>query len=70
MSSPAETEEVSKTEPKRGRLLIAAVVLLAGALVVLIAGVILMQEEIRSLRGTIAELKPLKGTVILRSVSQ
>ncbi|XP_078383285.1 uncharacterized protein LOC144665877 [Oculina patagonica] len=50
-------ESKSKTEPKRGRLMIAVIVLLAGAVVVLIAGVIFMQEEIRSLRGTVEELR-------------
>lgn len=43
----------------------AVIVLLAGAVVVLIAGVIFMQEEIRSLRSTVAELKPLQGNNVL-----
>ena len=56
------TEDTRKTEPRRGRLLIAVIALLAGAVVVLVAGVIFMQEEIRNLRGTVEELKPLQGS--------
>lgn len=59
------TESTSKTELKGGRLMIAVIVLLAGAVVVLIAGVIFMQEEIRSLRGTVEELKPLQGSIVM-----
>lgn len=57
------TESSSKTESKGRRLLIAVIVFLVGAVVVLIAGVIFMQEEIRNLRGTVAELEPLQGNV-------
>lgn len=61
-------EGTSKTESRGRRLLIAAIVFIAGAVVVLIAGVIFMQEEeIINLRGAVAELKPLQGTNVLQS---
>lgn len=52
------TESTSKTGP---RLLITVIVLLAGTVVVLSAGD--EQDEIRSLRSTVDELKPVKGNV-------
>ena len=55
-------ETSSKKESRGRRLLIAVIVFLAGTGVVLIAGVIFMQEEITSLRGKVAELKPLQGS--------
>lgn len=58
-------ESSSKTESRGRRLLIAVILFLAGAGVVLIAGVIFMQEEITSLRGKVAELKPLQGSNVL-----
>ena len=58
----AMTEKANKTQPKTSqRIMLAAVVLLAGAVVALIAGVVLMQNEIRSLRNTVEDLKPLQG---------
>lgn len=61
-------EGTSKTESRGRRLLIAAIIFIAGAVVVLIAGFIFMQEEeIISLRGAVAELKPLQGTNVLQS---
>ena len=60
-------EGTSKTEFRGRRLLIAAIIFIAGAVVVLIAGFIFMQEEeIISLRGAVAELKPLQGTNVLQ----
>jgi len=56
-------ESSSKTESRGRRLLIAVILFLAGPGVVLIAGVIFMQEEITSLRGKVAELKPLQDDV-------
>ena len=47
----------------RRRLVIGLIVFLVGANVVLITGCIFMQEEIRSLRGTVEELKPLQGKI-------
>lgn len=67
MSSPAplsEPQTTKQSEPVyRRRLVIGVIVFLVGANVVLIAGVIFMQEEIRNLRGTVEELKPLQGNI-------
>lgn len=71
MSSPETVTEPrrSKTEVNRGRrLLIAAVVSLVGAFVVLIAGVILMNEDSGTLKKTTAELKPLQGNFVFLSL--
>ena len=67
MSSPAPLTELQtskQSEPAcRRRIVIGVIVFLVGANVVLIAGVIFMQEEIRNLRGTVEELKPLQGNI-------
>lgn len=57
--------QTSKTEPKRGRRVLLAAVVFVGAFVVLITGVMLMQEENRNLRGTVAEFKTLPGNFVL-----
>ena len=56
-------ESSSKKESRERRLMIAVIVFLTGVGVVLIAGVIFMQKEIRNLRGTVEELKPLQGNI-------
>lgn len=58
-------ESSSKKESRERRLMIAVIVFLTGVGVVLIAGVIFMQEEITSLRGKVAELNPLQGSYVL-----
>ena len=59
-------ESTSKTECRGRRLLIAVIVFLAVAVVVLITAIIFMQEEeIASLGGKVAELKPLRGSSVL-----
>lgn len=67
MSSPApltEAQTSKHSEPAyRRRLVIGVIVFLVGANIVLIAGVIFMQKEIRNLRGTVEELKPLQGNI-------
>ena len=67
MSSPApltEPQPSKHSEPAyRRRLVIGLIVFLVGANVVLIVGVIFMQEEIRNLRGTVEDLKPLQGNI-------
>ena len=69
MSSPApltEAQTSKQSEPAyRRRLVIGVIVFLVGANVVLITGVIFMQEEITSLRGKVAELNPLQGSNVL-----
>lgn len=67
MSSPAPLPELQKnkhSEPaSRRRLLLGVIVFLVGANVVLITGVIFMQEEISKLKGAVEELKPLQGNI-------
>ena len=59
-------ESTSKTESRGRRLVIAVIVFLAVAVVVLITAIIFMQEEeITSLGGKVAELKPLRGSSVL-----
>ena len=59
------SEKTSKTEPDRGRrLLFAVIAFLTAVAVVLIAGVILMQEEIKTLKDTVAEHKTTQGSVL------
>lgn len=64
MSSPAPLTEAQTSKHNkpayRRRLVIGVIVFLVGANIVLIAGVIFMQKEIRNLRGTVEELKPLQ----------
>ena len=54
------TEGTSKTGPKPVSLLITVIVLLAATVVV--PSACDEQDEIRSLRSTVDELKPVKGT--------
>lgn len=67
MSSPAPPPEIQRnkhSEPTcRRRLLLGVIVFLVGANVVLITGVIFMQEEIRKLKGAVEELNPLQGNI-------
>ena len=61
-SADAMTEKANKTQPKTGqRIMLVVVVLLAGEVVALIAKVVLMENEIRSLRKTVEDFKPLQG---------
>lgn len=60
------TEDRSKRDTeKERRLLFAVIFVLAGGVIVLIAGAVLIQENITNLRGTVTELKPLEGNIFI-----